>query len=101
MRSCSARCCFRQSSSTRASSSFEIIPASKRRRASFHAAGRSRLPTTSVRMVSRLLTLDPRGLHRGGEALEVFTHEARVVLRTVLAQLHAEVRHALGQVALA
>src|SRR5438034_11395077 len=85
----------------RANSSAESLPVSKARRADFQSAGRSRLPTTAVRMRSRLVMLHPRGSYGQGVAFEVFLEEARVVLGTVLHQLHSEVVHALGDVLVA
>src|SRR5258708_11189247 len=62
-----------------------------------HTAGHA----TSTSAASQLVTLDARCLHRGGVALEVFSDEAPIALGAFLAQLHAEVRHALGELALA
>src|SRR3954471_22553545 len=101
MRSCSASCCLTNSISMRANSSAESSLRSIRARASFQPRGRSRLPTTSVRMRSSSVMLDAGGPHRGTVALEVLPHEAHVVLGAVLPQLHGEVRHALGDVELA
>src|SRR5688572_12850412 len=99
--SCNATWRRMHSSSMPAYSPDDKVPDSKRARASFQACGRSRLPTTSVRMRSRLLMLDPGGLDGGAVALQVLLDEARVVVCAVLAQVHGEVGHALGYVALA
>src|ERR1043165_4580358 len=100
MPSCNATFSRTQSSSIRAKSAFEVEPCSIPARAAFHLGGRSRLPTTSVRMRSSSVMLDAGGLHRGVVALQVLLHEAHVVLGAVFPQLHREVRHAFGDVAM-
>src|SRR4026208_2342548 len=101
MPSCSAPFFRTQSSSTPAKSALDSEPCSILARAAFHAWGRSRLPTTSVRMRSSSVMLDAGGLRRVTVTLQVLLHEAHVVVGAVFPQLHGEVRHALGNVALA
>src|SRR5258705_10271806 len=95
MLSCNATFCRTQSSSIPAKSALDSEPCSILARAAFQARGRSRLPTTSVRMRSRSVMLDAGGSHRGTVALEILPHEAHVVLGAGLPPLHGEGRHAL------